>query len=61
MEPPADARSLARLHMEDIGERIGKILDQADSRIDDTTRAHLKESRTRITKVLNASLDLNEP
>ena len=60
-ETPADARSLARLHMEEIGDRIGKILDRADSRIDDTTRAHLKECRTRITKVLNASLDVNEP
>jgi hypothetical protein len=60
-EPPADAKSLARLHMEEIGDRIGKVLDQADSKIDDTTRAHLKECRTRITKVLSASLDLNEP
>jgi hypothetical protein len=59
-DPPADARSLARLHLEEIGNRIDKVLDPADSRIDDTTRAHLKESRTRITKVLNASL-LNEP
>ena len=60
-EPPADAKSLARLHMEEIRDRIGKILDQKDSKVDETTRAHLKECRTRINKVLDASLDLNEP
>jgi hypothetical protein len=60
-EPPADAKSLARLHLEEIRDRIAKALDQKDVRIDDTTRAHLKECRTRITKVLEASLDVNEP
>ena len=60
-EPPADAKSLARLHMEEIRDRIGKILDQKDTKVDETTRAHLKECRTRINKVLDASLDLNEP
>jgi hypothetical protein len=60
-DPPADAKSLARLHMEEIGGRIGKVLERADARIDDATRAHLKECRTRIHKVLEASIDLNEP
>jgi hypothetical protein len=60
-EPPADAKSLARLHLDEIRDRIAKILDQKDSKVDETTRAHLKECRTRITKVLDASLDLNEP
>ena len=60
-EPPADAKSLARLHMEEIRDRIGKILDRKDAKVDETTRAHLKECRTRINKVLDASLDLNEP
>jgi hypothetical protein len=60
-EPPADAKSLARLHLEEIRDRIAKALDQKDVRIDDTTKAHLKECRTRITKVLEASLDVNEP
>jgi hypothetical protein len=60
-EPPADARSLARLHLEELRDRIGKVLDQKDSKVDETTLAHLKECRTRITKVLEASLDLNEP
>ena len=32
-----------------------------DLKIDDTTRAHLKEIRLRIDKVLEANLDANEP
>jgi hypothetical protein len=47
--------------MEEIRDRIDKSLDLKGPRVDDTTRAHLKECRTRITKVLEASLDLNEP
>jgi hypothetical protein len=58
---PADARSLARLHLSEIGERIEKALDRKDVKLDDTTRAHLKESRQRITKVLDANLDVREP
>jgi hypothetical protein len=60
-EPPADAKSLARLHMEEIRDRIGKVLDRKDAKVDETTLAHLKECRARINKVLDASLDLNEP
>jgi hypothetical protein len=58
---PADARSLARLHLGEIGERIDKALDRKDLKLDDTTKAHLKESRQRITKVLDAGLDVREP
>jgi hypothetical protein len=58
---PPDARSLARLHLREIADRIGKALDQKDLRIDDTTRAHLEESRHRIAKILEAGLDSNEP
>jgi hypothetical protein len=60
-EVPADARSLARLHLGMIGERIDKALDRKDVKLDDTTKAHLKESRQRITKVLEAGLDVREP
>jgi hypothetical protein len=60
-EAPADAKSLARMHLEEIRDRIGKALDRPNGRIDDTTRAHLKECRTRINKVLDATLDVNEP
>jgi hypothetical protein len=58
---PADARSLARLHLKEISGRIGKVLDQKDLTIDDTTRAHLEECRHRIGKVLDANIDANEP
>jgi Met-zincin/Domain of unknown function (DUF5117)/Domain of unknown function (DUF5118) len=57
---PADARALARLHMKEISERIGKSLDDRDLKIDDTTRAHLEETRQRIAKVLEAKIDANE-
>ena len=57
---PADARALARLHLGEIGERIDKALDRKDVKLDDTTRAHLKESRQRITKVLDANLEVRQ-
>jgi hypothetical protein len=58
---PADARSLARMHIKEISDRIDKTLDQKDLTLDDTTRAHLQECRHRIQKVLDAGLDVNEP
>jgi len=58
---PADARSLARLHLGEIADRIDQTLARKDAAIDDTTRAHLKESRQRIGKVLEANLDVREP
>jgi len=58
---PADARALARLHLGEIGDRIDKALFNKDVKLDDTTRAHLKESRQRLTKVLDAGLDVREP
>jgi len=57
---PADARALARLHLGEIAERIDKALDRKDVAMDDTTRAHLKECRQRIAKVLEAGLDARE-
>ena len=58
---PADARSLARLHLKEINVKIGKALDQKDFPIDDTTKAHLEECKFRITKVLDAGIESNEP
>jgi hypothetical protein len=58
---PADARALARMHLKEINERIGKALDDRDLTIDDTARAHLEETRSRIAKVLDAKVDANEP
>ncbi len=58
---PADARALARLHLKEISARIAKVLDAKNVTLDDTTRAHLEESRHRIDAVLNANLDVREP
>jgi hypothetical protein len=58
---PPDARSLARLHLKDIGKRIDSWLANATLVINDTSRAHLDETRERISKALNASIQVSEP
>ena len=57
---PADARSLARMHLADINSRITKVLETKSGSLDDTTRAHLLECRQRITKTLDSSYTANE-
>jgi hypothetical protein len=59
--PPADAKNLARLHLEQIGRQIDNVLQVPGVKIDDTTLAHLTEIRFRIDKVLKANLNVNEP
>ncbi len=56
---PADARSLARLHLQRIQEKIEKSL--TGNGLDDTTKAHLTESRERIQKALQAGYQAVEP
>src|SRR5262249_19749337 len=51
---PADARSLARMHLREIGRRIEAALGDKQNLLDDTTRAHLEECQERINKVLTA-------
>ncbi len=58
---PPDAKNLARLHLDEIGQKIHKLIDQKDVKMDDTTLAHLKEIGHRIDKVLKANLNANEP
>jgi hypothetical protein len=58
---PADARSLARMHLKEINTRIAKVLDQKDATVEDTTRAHLEECRYKIGKVLDAGIESSEP
>lgn len=58
---PADARSLARMHLREIQSRVNGVLEKNGSKIDDTTRAHLEETRDRIAKVLEAQVSSNEP
>ncbi|MFO0879173.1 MAG: zinc-dependent metalloprotease [Gemmataceae bacterium] len=57
---PPDARSLARLHLRDISGRIEKLLANPNQLVEDTTRAHLQESRDRITRALNASVQSSD-
>lgn len=52
---PADAKSIARMHLSDIGSRISKVLDTKSGSLDDATRAHLLECRQRIAKTLDSS------
>jgi hypothetical protein len=59
--PPADAKNLARLHLEEIGQQIDQLVGRSGVKIDDTTLAHLKEIHFRIDKVLKANLSANEP
>jgi hypothetical protein len=58
---PPDARSLARLHLREIGKRIETALNDRQRPLDDTTRAHLEECQERISKTLGASMQVNEP
>jgi hypothetical protein len=60
--PPPDSRSLARMHLKDISGKIDSRLKTPNNGgLDDTTRAHLEECQERIAKVLNASMQVNEP
>jgi hypothetical protein len=58
---PPDAKNLARLHLDELAQKIDKLTGQKDLKIEDTTRAHLQELRFRIEKVLKANLNANEP
>jgi hypothetical protein len=58
---PADARSLARMHLKDIVKRIDQMTGDGKVSVEDTTRAHLDETRERIAKALNASVQVSEP
>src|SRR5207253_5406477 len=55
---PADAKSLARMHLREIGKRVDAALGAEK---DDTVKAHLEETKERIAKLLAASVTSNEP
>ncbi len=57
---PADAKSLARYHLTQISTRINNSLNSDKVKMDVLTRAHLSETQNRISKVLEASLDIND-
>lgn len=56
IDAPEDVRSLIRLELTELSTEIADVLD-AES-LDRDIRAHLKETRVRIDRALNASLDL---
>jgi hypothetical protein len=47
--------------MRQIGRRVEAALKDKNGKLDDTTRAHLEECQERITKVLGATMQVNEP
>jgi len=53
---PADARSLARLHLRELNKRLEAVLE-GGAAMNDTTKAHFQESRDLITKVLSAEIE----
>src|SRR5262249_39963030 len=57
---PPDARSLARMHLREISERIKGTLNDKQAAVDEATRAHLEECKERIAKVLSASMQVND-
>jgi hypothetical protein len=58
-EYPADARSLARMHLKEINGKVDSALGDKNTKFDDATRAHLEEVREQIGKVLEAKLSSN--
>jgi hypothetical protein len=58
---PADARSLARMHLREIVRRIDQVISDKKVNLDDTTRAHLEETKEQIAKVLGAPLRAENP
>jgi hypothetical protein len=54
---PADARALARMTLEDLGNDMAAALGSRE--LDAYTRAHLNESRVRVERALAAGLDLS--
>jgi hypothetical protein len=51
-----DARSLARMHLKDVGKRIDLALGDKKAPPEDTVRAHLEETKEQIAKVLGATV-----
>ncbi len=58
---PADARSLARLHLKELDQRLQQTLESTTIQMDDATRGHLAESRDVVSKVLNAEFEVAQP
>ncbi|HCS52959.1 MAG TPA: hypothetical protein DIW81_15420 [Planctomycetaceae bacterium] len=57
---PADAKSLARLHLQDLFDRLDG-LEEANAKLSPYSIAHLRETRDQIEKVLNAEISSARP
>ncbi len=55
---PQDARTLARMHLQELDAQAAKLLGSEDLKLDDYTRAHLLDSRARIRQILEADLQV---
>ncbi|QDT52291.1 hypothetical protein Pan44_03000 [Caulifigura coniformis] len=55
---PEDARTLARMHLQSLNDQIKSLLEAKDLKFDDYTRAHLLDSRSKITQALEAKVSL---
>ncbi len=53
---PADARSLARMHLRDLNKKIDDLTKLPKGPTDDTTRAHLEDLKEQIDKALKATV-----
>lgn len=58
-DTPADARSVARMTLQDLHDRIDGRLKPPAFAFDDYTKAHLQEARARIKKALDAGMSQN--
>ena len=58
---PADARSLARVHLRELHDRLDVALKNGEVPIEPATRAHFEECREVISKVLSAEMTTNQP
>lgn len=55
---PSDARTLVRMHLNELSKKANAVLKNKKISLDDYTRAHLQESVSVIDTVLNAELSL---
>lgn len=57
---PQDCQTVAYVALEDLEGRINKLL-ASDAKLDAYTRAHLKETASRVHKVLDSKLEFSQP
>ena len=57
---PEDARSLARLHLTQINNRLKDVLQSSKAKLDEYSVAHLEESQDRVEKALTANFNVEK-